>query len=54
MLCAGEPIGEPIVQYGPFVMSSVKDIHQAFNDYQLARNGFENAHDWVCPISDRH
>ncbi|HWA37316.1 MAG TPA: pirin family protein [Burkholderiales bacterium] len=34
LLLAGKPIGEPIVQYGPFVMNSVQEIEQAIRDYQ--------------------
>ncbi len=34
ILVAGRPIGEPIVQYGPFVMSSDADIQQALRDYR--------------------
>jgi redox-sensitive bicupin YhaK (pirin superfamily) len=34
LLLAGRPIGEPIVQYGPFVMNSVEEIEQAIRDYQ--------------------
>ncbi|MFT4564408.1 MAG: redox-sensitive bicupin YhaK (pirin superfamily) [Gammaproteobacteria bacterium] len=34
ILLAGNPIGEPIVQYGPFVMTSREDIEQAFVDYR--------------------
>jgi quercetin 2,3-dioxygenase len=34
LLLAGRPIGEPIVQYGPFVMNSRDEIEQAIADYQ--------------------
>ncbi len=33
ILVAGKPIGEPIAQYGPFVMTSREEIEQAFSDY---------------------
>ena len=36
LLIAGKPIGEPIVQYGPFVMNTREQIDQALQDY---RNG---------------
>jgi redox-sensitive bicupin YhaK (pirin superfamily) len=37
ILVAGRPIGEPIVQYGPFVMNTREEIEQAFADYRDGR-----------------
>ena len=34
LLLAGKPLKEPVVQYGPFVMSTPEEIEQAINDYQ--------------------
>lgn len=37
LLIAGAPIGEPVVQWGPFVMNSREEIEQAFDDYRNGR-----------------
>jgi redox-sensitive bicupin YhaK (pirin superfamily) len=37
LLIAGEPLREPIVQYGPFVMNSTAQIHEAVRDFQAGR-----------------
>jgi len=34
IVVAGRPIGEPVVQYGPFVMNTEAEIHQAMRDYR--------------------
>ena len=34
-----DPIDEPIVAHGPFVMNSVEEIRQAFADYQAGKFG---------------
>jgi redox-sensitive bicupin YhaK (pirin superfamily) len=39
VLC-GEPIDEPLAQYGPFVMNSQTEILQAMRDYQMGKMGF--------------
>ncbi len=36
----GEPIAEPIVQYGPFVMNSEREIHEAFADFRSGKFGY--------------
>ncbi len=42
LLIAGTPLNEPIVRYGPFVMNTKAEIHQAIRDYQSGRLGMIN------------
>ena len=39
LLIAGMPLNEPVARYGPFVMNTEDEIHQAFEDYRLGRMG---------------
>lgn len=37
LILTGEPIHEPVVHYGPFVMTSVQEIEQAISDYNAGK-----------------
>lgn len=48
LMLQGKPIGEPVVQHGPFVMNSKEEIMQAFQDYQKDEYG-----GWPWPRRDQ-
>ncbi|XP_044139653.1 pirin [Bufo gargarizans] len=53
VLVAGEPINEPVVQHGPFVMNTREEISKTIEDYHLCKNGFERASTWKSKIGNK-
>ncbi|KIP09490.1 hypothetical protein PHLGIDRAFT_86544 [Phlebiopsis gigantea 11061_1 CR5-6] len=53
VLISGEPLDQPVFQYGPFVMTNREGIQKTLIDYQMGMNGFEKAHTWKSEIGNR-
>ncbi|KAG0029706.1 hypothetical protein BGZ81_003497 [Podila clonocystis] len=51
VIIAGEPLHEPIVQHGPFVMNTKDEIYSTVRDYHDGKNGFERAANWRSSIA---
>ncbi|KAI9108546.1 hypothetical protein K1719_020430 [Acacia pycnantha] len=46
VLVGGQPLGEPVAQFGPFVMNTQEEIDQTIDDFENCVNGFEKARHW--------
>lgn len=46
VLIGGQPLNEPIAQYGPFVMNTQSEIEKTIQDYHNCSNGFEMRLNW--------
>ncbi|MBN8679931.1 MAG: pirin family protein [Chitinophagales bacterium] len=60
LMLQGRPIGETVIQYGPFVMNTKEEIQQAFEDYHATKFGgwpwsrYDQVHDRELGRFARH
>uniref|UniRef100_A0A7N0TSC3 Pirin n=2 Tax=Kalanchoe fedtschenkoi TaxID=63787 RepID=A0A7N0TSC3_KALFE len=47
LLLAGQPLNEPVVQYGPFVMNTQAEIDQTIQDYRSREHVFGRGKTWT-------
>lgn len=51
LVLQGKPIGEPVVQHGPFVMNTIEEIRETYSEFQRTRFGgwpwpkYDHVHD---------
>ncbi|KAF4125828.1 uncharacterized protein GMORB2_1074 [Geosmithia morbida] len=50
IIIAGMPLNQPVIQYGPFVLTTKDEVYKAIMDYQSHSNGFERAKGWQSEI----
>ena len=50
LLISGQPLKEPVIHGGAFVMNTQQEIEQAHQDFYNFANGFERARTWKSDI----
>ncbi|KAF9425380.1 hypothetical protein BGZ76_003291 [Entomortierella beljakovae] len=53
VVLAGQPLQEPVVMGGVFVMNTKQEVDQALEDFREFKNGFERAKEWRSKISPK-
>jgi len=53
IVISAAPLNEPVVQHGPFVMTTKNEIRETITDFHMGKNGFEKAPNWESDLSQR-